>query len=395
MPYPAPHRTTPEDESGDTLWPWLRNQAWPTWLAYGVDWTRGGFHEWLDPALRCDAPDRRLRVAARQVFSFAAAATAGLPRAAQAVELGVDILRRRARQADGGYASRLALDNAAIEGPRDLYDHAFVLLALSVAAAVLPADPLRRDALALLAHLDRHFAHPAGGYAESRPAALPRRQNPHMHLLEACLAAWETFQEPIFLDRANALLHLFLARFLDPATGTLPEYFDEALRPLPEAGRHAVEPGHHCEWAWLLHRHRDAAGPTAGTAEAARGLLAFVDRHGVNPATGTLRDGLWSDGTVREAGSRLWPQTERLKSEALRPDSTPEGRARAAAALRRHLSGATPGLWFERLDAEGHPRPGPAPASSLYHLTAGIPVPILDGRAREGAALPGTLPPGA
>jgi len=370
-PPPMPHA----DPSRDTLWawPWLRDEVWPTWLAHGVDWAGGGFHEWLDLSdLRCDAPYRRLRVAARQVYSFAAAEAAGLPRAAQAVELGVDVLRRRARQTDGGYASRLAPDGTAIEAPRDLYDHAFVLLALASAARVLPAAPLRRDALALLAHLDEHFAHPAGGYRESRPPTLPRRQNPHMHLLEGFLAAWDAFAEPVFLDRAAAMLRLFLDRFLDPATGTLPELFDDALRPLAEDGLHAVEPGHHCEWAWLLHWHRAAAGPTEGAPEAARALLAFVDRHGTNPATGTLRDSLWSDGAPREPGSRLWPQTERLKSEALRPDSTPNGRARAGAALRRHIQGAPPGLWFERLDAEGRPLPGPAPASSLYHLTAGI-----------------------
>lgn len=357
----------------ETAWTWLRDQAWPLWLAHGVDWPRRGFHEALGlEGLECSAGFRRLRVVTRQVFTFAEAHAAGLPRAAEAVELGVEFLRLRARQPDGGYAQRFDLDGAVTDGRRDLYDHAFVLLALASAARVMPPAPLRQEGLALLAYLDAGFRHPAGGYVEGRPATLPRRQNPHMHLLEACLAAWEAFGEPPFLERAEALVRLFLDRLRDPATGSLPEYFDDSLTPLREDGRHEVEPGHHCEWAWLLDWHGRATRPLAETAAAARMLLGFVDRHGINPALGTLRDGLWSDGAVKEPGSRLWPQTERLKSEALRPDAAPDGLARAEAALWRHIRGAPPGLWFERLDPQGRPLPGPAPASSLYHLTAGI-----------------------
>ncbi|MBP0444587.1 AGE family epimerase/isomerase [Roseomonas sp. SSH11] len=357
----------------DPAWTWLRDQAWPLWLEHGVDWPRRGFHECLElDGSGCPSTFRRLRVVTRQVYVFAAAHEAGLPRADEAVELGLSFLRRHARQADGGYAQRFNLDGAVIDGTRDLYDHAFVLLALASAARVVPPEPLRQEALALMDYLDSGLRHPQGGYREGIPASLPRRQNPHMHLLESCLAAWEAFGEPLFLEHAGELVGLFLARLRDPATGTLPEYFGEGLEPLLTAGRHEVEPGHHCEWAWLLDWHRRAAGPLEGAAEAARALLAFVDRHGINPALGTLRDVLWSDGTVKEPGSRLWPQTERLKSEALRPDARPGGLARAEAALRRHIEGAPPGLWFERLDPEGRPLPGPAPASSLYHLTAGI-----------------------
>ena len=94
---------------------------------------------------------------------------------------------------------------------------------------------------------------------------------------------------------------------------------------------------------------------------------------------------MWSDGAVKDAGFRLWPQTERLKVEALRPDRTPARQAEALAALARHVTGAPPGLWFERLDPSGRPLDEPAPASSLYHLTAGI----LVARAAKPAMEPG------
>ncbi|MCA3339446.1 MAG: AGE family epimerase/isomerase [Roseomonas sp.] len=359
------------------LFNWLRDAAWPLWLEHGVDWAKRGFHEELDLSnLRCEVDSRRLRVAARQVFVFSEAHRASLPGAAEAVEIGVDFLLRHARGEDGGYAQRFDLDGAVLDATRDLYDHAFVLLAFASAAGVLAKEPMRRCALDLMGYLDQHLAHPAGGYSESRPPRLPRRQNPHMHLLEACLAAAQSFGDDIFLRRAGELGELFLDRLLDPVTGTLPEAFDDSLSPLRDGGRHAVEPGHHSEWVWLLdwlgRLPTPAARRRTELEEASARLLRFVDRHGVNPRMGTLFDEVWSDGTPKAARSRLWPQTEWLKAAVLRRDAEEAGILAALRALARHLRAPVPGLWHERLDERGEPLDQPAPASSLYHLTAGI-----------------------
>ena len=102
---------------------WLKDHAWPLWLEHGVDWRRRAFHEHLDPAsLRCRAEFRRLRVAARQTYVFSRAAHYGVPRAKEAVALGLDFLRGPARLADGGYACRFDLDNRPVDLTRDLYD---------------------------------------------------------------------------------------------------------------------------------------------------------------------------------------------------------------------------------------------------------------------------------
>lgn len=345
------------------LWSWLSGRAWPCWLAHGVDWQAGAFHESLTlDGHACAAEFRRLRVVARQVYSFSLAHRHGLPRAAEAVELGLDFLRRRARQPDGGYAWRFGLDGRVIDDRRDLYDHAFVLLALSAATAVLPAAPLRDMALALDGFIERRMAHPAGGYLESLPPALPRRQNPHMHLLEARLAAAETFGEPHFLEGATRLLGLFRARFFQPASGTLAEFFDDALA--PPAAPHPVEPGHHCEWIWLLRWHARLAGGHAAPEEAAA-LRAFLGRPGARRPEGALRDVLASDGTVLEPGARLWPQSESLKAA-----DTPAERAEAARVLGAYLR--EDGLWHERRLPDGSLSHEPAPASSLYHLSCAI-----------------------
>ena len=102
---------------------------------------------------------------------------------------------------------------------------------------------------------------------------------------------------------------------------------------------------------------------------AAEALFEFAERHGVDPSSGLVVNGLWSDGEVSDGGSRLWPQTERLKAIARRrADRLPA----ALEGLGRHLAGVRPGLWTERLDARGHPVGEPAPATSLYHLTAAL-----------------------
>jgi mannose/cellobiose epimerase-like protein (N-acyl-D-glucosamine 2-epimerase family) len=359
--------------AGQACLRWLTDQAWPLWLEHGVDWQRGAFHEHLDPAsLQCAASFRRLRVAARQTYVFSIAARSGIPHAKEAVELGLDFLQGPARLPDGGFAWRFDLDNRPIDLTRDLYDHAFVLLAFSAAAEVAGADRVRADAIALADHVAAQFVHPNGGYRESIPDTQPRRQNPHMHLFEALLAASDAFGGEPFFSYASGLAALFAARLFQPKEGALPEYFDEALAPRREAGRFVVEPGHHYEWIWLLHRYETAAAAMGvatdpAVKQAANSLFAFAERHGVNPSSGLVANSLWSDGTPSDFGFRLWPQTERLKALArLRPDGVPA----ALDALKRHFAGVRPGLWIERMDAGGQAIAEPAPATSLYHLTA-------------------------
>jgi mannose/cellobiose epimerase-like protein (N-acyl-D-glucosamine 2-epimerase family) len=345
---------------------WLLGRAVPLWLEHGVDWRGGGFLESLDPAtLRCAVNFRRLRVATRQVYVFARAAELGVARAGAAVELGLDFLRRHALQDDGGYAWRFDLANRPIDQTRDLYDHAFVLLACAATGEAAAAR-------GVVAYLDAHFVHPLGGWRESLPDMLPRRQNPHMHLLEALLAAAERFGEADYLDRADALVALFLDRLFQAGEGALPEFYDAGLLPLREAGRFVWEPGHHCEWVWLLDEHRRISrrfGREARDTElVADELMAGADRVGLLP-DGLIAGEIWSDGALRSAATRVWPHTERLKALAR------TGRAaelpQALGQLWRFFDGVPEGLWTERWDG-GLCRGEPAPASTLYHLTCAI-----------------------
>ncbi len=355
----------------DQLGIWLREAAWPCWLAHGIDRQRGGFFEALDLHTKtCTADFRRLRVAARQTYVFSEAYRAGLPGADEAARLGLDFLDRHAAHPEGGYAWRFDLNHLAIDHTRDLYDHAFVLLALASAVSVAPAETLRPKALGLLAWIEASLPHPQGGYLESLPPALPRRQNPHMHLLEALLAAYEAFGDEIFIARARSLVAVFSTRLFDHRSRSLPEFFDDGLEPHRENGVFLVEPGHHCEWVWLLHRFQSLTGADPQLQEIASRLMEFVDLHGIDPKHRDVIDSVGSNGQMMQASARLWPQTERLKAEFLRPDPHPAKQLEAMAVLASYLR--PDGLWHERRDAAGNFLDVAAPASSLYHLTAAI-----------------------
>jgi len=83
-------------------------------------------------------------------------------------------------------------------------------------------------------------------------------------------------------------------------------------------------------------------------------------------------DELWSDGSLKSGGQRLWPQTERLKAEIARPDADEARILQAYAVLDSYIAPAPRGLWLERRLADGAFTREAAPANSLYHLTVAI-----------------------
>lgn len=349
---------------------WLFDHALPLWWERGFDASAGCFHEALNLDGSPDRQPKRVRVQARQTIVYARARWLGWDgpwRAA--VEAGVSVLLRRVIRPDGGTRHLLAPSGEPLDDRRDLYDLAFVLLALSEAAHALDG---RKDLIAaaenLLGWLEAHWTHPAGGFREGEVHATPpRRQNPHMHLFEALLSAAETSHDPAHLRRASALGALFRDKLFDRQRGVLPELFDDVWR--PQADAHA-EPGHMFEWSWLLHRWRALGG--AGADDMAETLRANAEARGVVP-TGELFESLPLDGGAGSGIARLWQHTERLKAHLARFEFTHDDEAAAAAVraydtLVSYLDAPTPGLWRDRRQADGAFVQEPAPASTFYHL---------------------------
>ena len=359
---------------------WLTEQAWPLWAERGFARERGGFHESLDHHdASCTLAYRRLRVLARQIYVFATAARHGFSQGGELLDLALMRLHQQ-RGEDGLYPWRFDLAHDPIDQTRDLYDHAFVLLALSAAAPVVGVSAMRPLAVDLALRLQTRFRHTLGGFVEALPfsAESVRRQNPHMHLLEAALAAHQAFAEPIFADLARELGELFLDRLYQHREGVLGEFFAQDLSPLLPL---TVEPGHHYEWVWLLDRLVPLMAHPEPLRDAADTLYAFATRHGICPFRRVVRDQLDGHGQVVADTARLWPQTERLKAELVHGHA-----ARIAEAddvLAAFLAHGRDGLWAERMDRAGNFSNEAAPASSLYHVTCALTA-LIDAAAAGG-----------
>ncbi len=350
---------------------WLFEAALPLWATAGFNPGTGFFVESLDGEGRPSTEPHRVRVQARQTYVFMEAGRLGWPGPwRDLATAGLRTLLGPARAEGGASGFRIDAEGVLVDARRDLYDQAFSLFALAHARAL---DPVAVDGRIgeILAYLDTQRA-PGGGFLEGDIDPWPRRQNPHMHLLEAGLAltAAGAPQGQELLEEVGTL---FAKVFYDPHSGSLSEYYADDLMPLPGDRGALVEPGHHCEWAWLLDGVWRRGGPDF-TSQADR-LWAHALRHGLE--RGILIDEVLRTGQATASTARLWPQTERLKAALVRwerqaPGAGPAEILAAFEGLFGFLEGAPPGLWHERRFADGRVQDGPSPASSLYHLTCAI-----------------------
>jgi mannose-6-phosphate isomerase len=290
------------------------------------------------------------------------------------VRNGLTCLDARFRRADGLYRTLIAADGAILDDRALLYDQAFVLLGFAAAAQALDTVPeLEQRALDLRTHVERAWRSADGGFASGDGLADRRESNPHMHLLEACLAWADVGSDRTWGTWATEIAELAVARFIDPNSGVLVERRTERWVPAADHDGHRVEPGHLFEWAWLL--LRAARGERTAKFAAALRLIDLGESAGVR--NGVAVNALLDDLTVYDGNARLWPQTERLKAALLARAVTGEARftavaADAAASLMPYLDTAVAGLWFDERSPSGNFPPGPAPASTLYHLVSAI-----------------------
>ncbi len=347
----------------DRLKTWLAERAYAIWWKPGADHQDGGFHDRLDAAGHPLPGPKRCRVQARQVFSYGQARRLGWrgPWRA-AMDHGRSVLTARFRRADGLYRARVSED--LVDDTVDLYDQAFVLLADACLAA--QGDPgAAARAESLLARLPRASV---GGFAEFDGEAL--NANPNMHLFEAFLAWAGQPADGRWRELAAGQARLAMTRLVDPETGAIPEFFGPGWTAAPTTA--AVWPGHQFEWAWLLMRWSLISGD-AGALAAALRLVEIGERAGVDPQRNVAVNALDGELGLVDPGTRLWPQTERLRAHLLAGALTGnetcwQSALRAIRGLDRFLEVGTPGLWRDSLESEDMT----APASSLYHLVGAI-----------------------
>ncbi|SDO26432.1 mannose-6-phosphate isomerase, type 3 [Methylobacterium phyllostachyos] len=354
---------------------WLQDSALPLWSTIGVDGERGFVERLTSEGVPDLAASKRLRVQARQIYVFSHAHVLGLaPNGLAVATLGHDFVMRHGFP-DGvekGAVHALAREGAVRDAKRDTYDHAFLLFAFSWYYRASGRPEVRATIRRLGDAIWALLRHPGGaGFAIDDSGLDDLHQNPHMHLFEAVLAAYEATGDAVFLDRAHELFALFRSRMFDPERGVLREFYDARWQPVAGEAGQIVEPGHHCEWIWLLKRYADCAGETL--CDEAYQLNAFVERYG-RPGGGILLcDEVWIDGRAKKLSTRSWPQTEAVKADIALAEARgeplgPRADATVDALLDTFLDRWIAGAWIDWVDVGGTPLVQAIPASTLYHI---------------------------
>ncbi len=366
---------------------WLVGTVAPLWARNVANPARAGYAEYLDhEGIPVPQKERTTLVTARLVYSFSHLYLLGAPdEVLRAAEHGFEFLSRHCQDpADGGFWHSVSSGGSPIGGWKDSYDQAFVLFATAwfhrATGSMAALDLADRVA----DFMDRQLVDPEfGGYLERVPAdakAAPfRRQNPHMHLLEAYHALYEATGSPRWSERAQAIVELFLRHFFDRETGTLIEYFAGDWGAAAGVPGQLREPGHHFEWGWLLLHHHRILGDKR-VIEPARRLLAFADRRGIDRLPGFVsaaHDEVDAQGAVLKASKLFWPQTEALKASLARAEvlgeasAMAEARERLAVLFRHYILGGD-GRWRNRIARDGSPLPDELPTRVFYHFVLAL-----------------------
>lgn len=225
----------------------------------------------------------------------------------------------------GGFFQRVAPDGKVILEGKNLYGHAFALLALSHMFRVTQEPRYRVAALQTWVDIDTGMRDAKGGFTGDLPRNFVRptaggngsnSQNPLMHLFEALLALHDATQDPIAIQGAKGLADFVIYRLL---TGTsddgayIPEWYDLDWKPLPtrEKGGY-TDLGHQFEWSHMLWAAEKRGLPAIYSLSGER-ILKFAIKHGYDEMDGGVFTRMYPDGTV-DRDKFWWQQTEGLRT---------------------------------------------------------------------------------
>lgn len=365
---------SPVQQQSVRLTNWLTKFALPLWSKAGVDPVTGVHYEHLFVSGEANRQcDRRVRVQARQSFVFAAAQEKGWFQSGDVASKMLDFLLENGRhpQRNGGYIRTFNLDGLQSDTAQDLYDHAFIFLAIAWVYRVTKNPTLLQQANELLIYLNHEFRSDVGGWKEGDYVTDCRRQNPHMHLFEAFLAMYETTLDKKWLFEVDAIFVLFNDKFYQKSNQVVLEFFDEEWAPKSEGAGFPIEPGHSMEWVWLLDWYQQYTDqPLSPIIE---GLFATGCRIGVSPS-GLLYDVILANGEVLSENKRCWGITEYIKAcVVMARKGHQEAEVRLIEAVDNlfsyYLTTNVTGTYVEHRGPNNEDLTEYVPATTLYHIT--------------------------
>ena len=345
------------------------------WSRHGIDKEQGFSYESMNHDWTINSINRiRLLTQCRQLYTFSHACQNHHTKDWQAL-LGPLFNFITSRYfIDGRWIFSLNDDLSIKDQYSDAYALAFVLLSFSHYYKVTNDDRALSYMKETHQFLLNNMQAESGGFYESFPVDVEqtRRQNPHMHLLEGYIAAFEVTQDADYKATIQSLLALALAHFYDKKSKTLREFFNTDWQLHPTTG-HLVEPGHHFEWVWLLYQANKIL-PNSDYTDLAQQLWLTASRHGLANNGGIYNQIDGNDYHPIDKEKRIWPITEYLKAITVMPIGKEEKIDRLEKALdfmQQHYLQPN-GRWNEYLNADNTPKDFPLPGTSSYHIFLGL-----------------------
>lgn len=357
----------------------------PKWYQSFACNGRGLFHERLDHQfLPIDTGRQRLLTQCRQLAVYAHHLTTPHARGSVTADqlMGhFDAIKETFYVPEtGGW--RFSIGEGEDDPLYDLYAHAFIIFMGVWLYRATGDQAACAAAIGARDFIVTHFqCKNAPGYEEQldahlNPIAQIRRQDPHMHLLEAALFSYETWGMVADATLAHDCMALFKGYFWDETQQCLGEDYDAHLLPHPGQGDYC-EPGHHFEWVWLLHKYESAFGHDAQLKAVRAQLWSFGNTTGYDTQYGGIYNAVTKTGDVIEDDKRIWPITEALKANAIMLDEVTQ-----RAAIKKDIDGLLKilndgyvhkrGFWTETLNRDLSAQTDYMPGTTPYHLYFGV-----------------------
>lgn len=354
---------------------YLFNNLLPKWLKHGIHPELGYSYESLSHDWHVNPLGRiRLLTQCRQLYTFSHAYIETHDPQWQAPLQPLFEFILKHYWVNDAWIFSLNDDLSIKDSHSDCYTLAFVLLALSYYFEATNDD----RALEWIEHthqfLKTNMADPQGGFIEAFPPADThiKKQNPHMHLLEGYIAAYNVTKKSHYQHEVEALLELMMQHFFDAGSNSLIELFHDDWSIHTTLGQH-IEPGHHFEWVWLLHQ-ANRLFPNKSYLLHAQALWDKACYQGFDPKGGIYNQVHATSAKVLDAEKRIWPATEYLKALCIH-QTDPEQVSQGLHTMLSFLFDTyfkQDGAWNEYLDADNIPKPHPLPGTSSYHIFLGL-----------------------
>jgi mannose/cellobiose epimerase-like protein (N-acyl-D-glucosamine 2-epimerase family) len=357
------------------------------WQGHCLDDQYGGYVADFDRQWRFTGPGHKSLVSqARLVYTFSAgfwhsqsAAVAeaapscrscpsllpGSPAFMDAAASGLQFLRQKMDDPQhGGWIWRVRRDGSVLEPVKHTYGHAFVVFGLSEHAKATGRKEPAQLALQTLHCLCDRAGGPGGGFwsimdRSWQPIERRRGQNPHMHLLEACMSLHDATADPLAIETALQIADLAATRFVHPRYGCLEEYFEEDWSALSDDDAAPIQVGHQFEWCWLLNRLADRTGQEHWR-DLGDQLMDWGLRYGTDRQHGGFFNSCSRRGDPLDTGKSHWVESEALRALlylliARKRDSLRQTLTDAADFIFTHFADPDYGGWYSSVEADGTP----------------------------------------